>query len=85
MDLERQLDDAARAFVRDPSKNRFDASTRTLYLSSIFKWFRQDFERAAHTVPDFVARYADEPTADALRKQGVRIEFLDYDWSLNGK
>lgn len=84
-DLEAQLDEAARGFVRDPAKNRFDASSRTLRLSSIFKWFREDFERAAKTIPEFVARYEAEPTATALRAGSVRVEFLEYDWSLNGR
>ena len=81
--LDAQLDDAAREFLRDPARNRYDAASRTLYLSSIFKWFRGDFESAAGTLPAFVARYVDEPTAEALRHDGVRVEFLDYDWSLN--
>ena len=65
--------------------NRFDAATRTLHLSSIFKWFREDFDKGAGSVPAFVARYADAATASAIRAGGVRIEFLDYDWSLNGR
>lgn len=48
-------------------------------------WFREDFEHAAGTLVEYVARYVDEPTAAALREPGVRIEFLDYDWSLNGR
>lgn len=80
-----QLDDAARTFIRDSSRNRFDASTRTLHLSSIFDWFREDFERAAQTLPRFVARYADDATATAIRSGNVRVRFLDYDWSLNGR
>jgi hypothetical protein len=84
-DLDRQLDEAARGFVRDQSKNRFDATLRTLHLSSIFKWFREDFERAAKTLTGFVARYADAPTATALSSAEVRVLFLDYDWSLNGR
>ncbi len=83
-ELEQQLEDQARRFVRDPSKNRFDGGSRTLYLSSIFTWFREDFEGAAGRLVDYVSRYADEPTAAALREPGVRIEFLEYDWSLNG-
>lgn len=82
-DLEAQLDDAARTFVRDPARNRYDPASRTLWLSSIFKWFRGDFEAAAGTLPAFVARYTDEPTAEELRRDGVHVEFLDYDWSLN--
>ncbi len=83
-DLENQLDDAARTFVADTSKNRFDAATRILSLSSIFKWFHEDFERGGRTIPEFVARYSDEATANALRKAEVEVKFLDYDWSLNG-
>jgi hypothetical protein len=83
--LDRQLDEQARRFIRDPSKNRFDAATRVLYLSSIFDWFREDFERGAGTLVGYVARYADEPTATSLRQPGVRVKFLEYDWSLNGR
>ena len=36
-------------------------------------------------MPAFVARYVDPATAAACREPDVRIEFLDYDWSLNGK
>lgn len=84
-ELDGQLDDAARAFVRDPARNRWDPATRTLRLSSIFKWFRGDFEAAAGTLPAFFARWVDGPTAEAIRGGEVRIEFLDYDWSLNGR
>ena len=83
--LDEQLDDAARTFIRDPSKNRIDPASRTVQLSSIFDWFGGDFERAAGSVPAYVARYADEPAASVLRAEEVRAEFLDYDWSLNGK
>ncbi len=79
-DLERQLDDQARTFLADPSKNRFDAAANTLRLSAIFDWFRADFEAVAGTLPAYVTRYVSDPRTGAA---GVRIEFLDYDWSLN--
>jgi hypothetical protein len=41
------------------------------------------FERSAGSLSSFLARYADEPAAGALRAGGVRIDHLDYDWSLN--
>src|SRR5437763_1966360 len=84
-DLDRQLDDQARRFLADPSRNRFDRRSRTLHLSSIFKWFREDFEKAAGSLPAFVARYVDPATAAAVEEPSVRIEFVDYDWSLNGR
>ncbi|MEW6364749.1 MAG: DUF547 domain-containing protein [Acidobacteriota bacterium] len=84
-DLDRQLDDAARSFIRDIGRNRLDQTTRTLYLSSIFKRSREDFEAAAGTIPAFVARYADPAVASAVHAGNINIEFLDYDWSLNGR
>ena len=84
-DLDRQLDEQACRFLADPTKNRVERESRTLRLSPIFKWFREDFEKAAGSVPAFVARYVDPATAAACREPDVRIEFQDYDWSLNGK
>lgn len=78
--LDGQLDDQARAFLADPRKNRFDPAANTLHLSSIFKWFRADFEAAAGSLPAYIARYVDDPR---MSGPGVRIEFLAYDWSLN--
>lgn len=83
--IDGQLDEAARAFLDDASKNRWEPASRTLYLSSIFKWFRDDFERAGGTLPAFVGRYVRQPDAAALGVDNVRVVFLDYDWSLNGR
>lgn len=83
--LDRQLDAAARGFLRDPAKNRWDAPSRTLKLSSIFKWFGEDFERPAGSLQAYVARYLDPAIRIAMESGPVRIEFLDYDWSLNGR
>jgi hypothetical protein len=80
-----QLDQAARDFIQDASKNRYDAAKRTFYASSIFKWFHEDFERAKGSLAAFIAQYAQPEVAAALKQGDVRIEFLDYDWSLNGK
>jgi hypothetical protein len=78
-ELDGQLTAAARAFFRDPKRTRYDATTHTLWLSMILKWFHEDFEKAAGSVPGFVARYL--PEAQSASK----IEFVDYDWTLNGK
>jgi hypothetical protein len=81
-DLDRQLADQARVFLGDATKNRFDAAANTLYLSAIFDWFAVDFRAAAGSLQAFVAPYLADPRA-AL--PGVRIEYLDYDWSLNDR
>jgi len=42
-DVDRQPEEQARRFVRDPARNRFDPRAGTAQLSSIFSWFREDF------------------------------------------
>ena len=83
--LDAQLDEQARAFVNDPLRNRFDKATRTAHLSEIFKWFAEDFEGPAGSVQKYVARYvADPEVARALANDGYKVEWIDYDWTLNG-
>ena len=83
--LDRQLDDVARAFINDPTRNRFDRTRKVAFLSMIFKWFESDFSGAAGSVLGYVARYVDDPElAKELVQPGYGIEYLDYDWSLNG-
>ncbi len=81
-DLNSQLDDQARLFINDPTKNRFDAASGTLYLSKIFDWFAEDFVKHGGGGVPFVARYL----AGGLgANRSPKIEHLEYDWSLNGK
>ena len=84
-DLADQLDDAARGFLAYPSKNRIEAASGTLHLSPIFKWFRGDFERDAGSLEAFVARFAAPQDAERIGTVKMRLTFLDYDWSLNGR
>jgi hypothetical protein len=81
--LDRQLDQAARQFIRDRNRNRFDPVTRTLFLSRLFDWYRADFERPDATLAGYVARYEDEATSRAIRAGPVALQFIEYDWSLN--
>ncbi|MBI3181529.1 MAG: DUF547 domain-containing protein [Myxococcales bacterium] len=84
-DIEAQLDEGARGFLADPSKNRVGEDARTLQLSSIFDWFRSDFEHGDQTLLGLVTRYGSEPMTAAASSGAARVEFLDYDWSLNGR
>lgn len=83
--LDRQLVQVAKGFINDPTRNRFDRSHKIASLSMIFKWFESDFVGAAGSVLAFIARYVDDPElAKELTQSDYRIEYLDYDWSLNG-
>ena len=84
-DLEFQLDSSARQFLADSSKNQFDKRQRIAWISSIFKWFREDFERHSGNLQAYLAQYAADPeVAQLLRDGAFEVRFLDYDWSLNG-
>ena len=80
--LEQQLDNATRAFINDRRYNRLEGNT--LYVSKIFKWFKEDFD---HDIIGFFEQFG----ADELRfmikdrRATIKIEYLDYDWGLNGK
>jgi hypothetical protein len=83
--LEQQLEDNARRFVNDSSRNRFDKLAKRAHISEIFKWFEEDFVKAAGSVPAYLARYvADPEVARALTAGEYKLSFIDYDWSLNG-
>ncbi len=83
--LEVQLDQVARQFINDPTRNRFDRTHKVASLSMIFKWFDDDFSRAAGSVLAYITRYVSDPElVQDLMRSDYRIEYLDYDWSLNG-
>lgn len=93
--LDAQLTTAARRFLADPSKGLSVGMERdwlgrtrpTLRLSPIFAWFEGDFTTAAGRVVDFVLREAPEAARTFIRnhRSDLRVAYLDYDWSLNGR
>jgi hypothetical protein len=83
--LDAQLDEATRRFINDVTRNRFDIPQKTAFVSEIFDWFGADFARAAGSLPDYLARYVQEPAARAALTEGrLAIRHLPYDWDLNG-
>jgi hypothetical protein len=83
--LDVQLDRVAREFINDPSRNRFDRIRKVASLSMIFKWFDEDFTRAAGSVLSYITRYVSDPEiVQDLMQSNYRIEYLEYDWNLNG-
>ena len=82
--LDRQLEEQAVRFLSDRSRNRFRDGR--LEVSKIFDWFKEDFEPREK----YFARYADVLGEDARARDTIAsakfaLQFLDYDWSLNGK
>lgn len=83
--LNMQLDRVAREFINDPTRNRFDRKEKVASLSMIFKWFEDDFTKAAGSVVSYITRYVNDPElVQDLMQSDYRIEYLEYDWTLNG-
>jgi hypothetical protein len=91
--LDYQLEESTRHFITDRSRNRFDSASSKLQVSKIFDWYREDFKGAASGGDDLKAYFSaqadllgdSEQARGRLRSGDFRIEFLDYDWSLNAQ
>jgi uncharacterized protein DUF547 len=81
-EIDQQLDEMTKAFINDLENNRLE--DHTLYVSSIFKWFAEDFNE---DIIGFFLKYANGELKEQLEvnKEKIRVKYLDYDWSLNGK
>jgi len=89
--LTAQLEENTQRFLSDRRRNR--RVDNRLELSSLFRWYRGDFDRpwrGTSGLAGFLARYATALGLDAVSRQrllsgAMDIVFLDYDWRLNGK
>lgn len=73
--INRQLEEATKHFLNDPTKNTI--TVNQLKLSKIFQWFSKDFGNN-QTRLAFIQKYTSiqiDPKAS--------IKFLEYDWGLN--
>ncbi len=84
-DLENQLEEQTKAFLRDRTRNRLDIENRTLHLSRIFDWYEEDFVEASGSVANFVAPYFTERERAFIEQGDIRIRHTRYDWDLNDR
>lgn len=81
--IEEQLDEVTHKFINNPEKVKIDRKKRRVYLSKIFKWYKEDFTEGYDGVPDFLADYLPPDDADFVLEDDIKFYYLDYDWSLN--
>lgn len=79
--LDDQLEQSTRDFLENPEHNFLEGDT--LYVSSIFKWYKEDFKDDPLS---FFLNHTSGELQQQLRsrKEQIRIKYADYDWSLNG-
>ncbi|MBA3884156.1 MAG: DUF547 domain-containing protein [Acidobacteria bacterium] len=91
--LDAQLDEAGRRFLASPVGLRVDGET--LRVSSIFKWYGEDFlddyaplvpgsgDRQERAILGAIVKHGPAEAATLARTGRPAIRFLSYDWSLN--
>lgn len=96
--LEAQLEEQARRFLSDRSRNRYNPESGLLEVSRIFDWFKEDwtsgyrgFDGKGEPIrsrEQYFAVYAALLAGDPAHQKRILehkagIRFLDYDWALN--
>ena len=82
--LDRQLDRAVSSLLTDDAHFRVEENgrERTARLNKVLDWYRDDFG-GIEGLKAFLAPYVAPDVAEVLRRGATRVEFFDYDWTLN--
>jgi hypothetical protein len=80
--FEEQNDRAYQAWLAREDLNKFLPNENKVEISSIFKWFKQDFDKAGG-VPRILGRYAPQSVRIFAAKGKYDTKYLRYNWGLN--
>ena len=80
--LNAEIDTAYLAWLGRNDLNRFLPNEEKVEISSIFNWFKADFEKAGGT-KEVLAKHAPENARDFLGSGDYEIIYLPYNWGLN--
>lgn len=95
--LDEQLDDQTGKFLALDRNFKLNRDRNEVYVSSIFKWFGEDFEsnysvedqfggnKKERSVLNFISNYMQEEEREYLIRGDYKVKYLDYDWSLNAQ
>ena len=80
--FDEQDDQAYRAWLEREDLNKFLPSENKVEISSIFKWFKSDFDEAGG-VPKILGRYAPESVREFAGSGNYETKYITYNWGLN--
>ena len=83
--LNEQLDEQARIFFTDRSKNSFDGKNHIARLSKILDWYGDDFGNNDSQILERIKLYLPNQIAESIGDKIIKweIDFKSYDWDLN--
>ena len=82
--LEQQLTINTKNFFANSENFRYDARSKRFQMSAILDWFASDFGSDQAAQLKTIAPYLpDKASYQAALSNGVKVAYLDYDWSLN--
>jgi Protein of unknown function, DUF547 len=80
--FEEQDDQAFRAWLGREDLNKFLPAKKRVEISSVFKWFKADFDQAGG-IPKILGRYSPASVGDFVESANYVIKYLSYNWGLN--
>lgn len=81
--LEAQLADQSALCMTGPRWIQ-DPAAPTVKVTRLFEWYGQDFEKSGG-VSAFIAKYNETFEHNLREGEAPTLEYLEYDWSLNGR
>lgn len=82
-DLAAREEERMRAWMARSDLYRFEPARNTVFLPRYFDWYRADFEKTG--LAGVLSADAPRAFREWLSRGRFRVEFLDYDWSLNDR
>ncbi len=80
--FDEQNDQAFRTWLTRQDLNRFQPSAKRVEISSVFKWFKADFDKVG-VIPTILGRYAPQSVHDFAASGKYDIKYIPYNWGLN--
>ncbi|KQC34516.1 hypothetical protein AAU57_04800 [Nonlabens sp. YIK11] len=77
--VEFMLKKTTKAAINNPNLVKLDMHEKKVYASKIFDWYNADFTKN-QTLIEYLNRYREDMIPD-----GFVVQFMNYDWALNGK
>jgi hypothetical protein len=78
-----QLEENGKVFLNDDKKNKLDRENKILYLSELFRWFKNSFIEKYGSLENTALNFMNAEDKLFIKNNEIEIKFLKYNWKLN--